>query len=236
MAIIEAFEQNRSTYGTRRIKVILSRAGKIASRRKIGRIMAKHGLVSVYTVAQFKPLKDKCNNSQIENIVDRKFNDKKPCDVVVSDLTYVRVGNKWNYICTLIDLFDRRIIGYSVGNHKNAELVKEAFGKVQGNLKNIKIFHTDRGNEFKNRLIDETLNAFNITRSLSRKGSPHDNAVAEATFKTIKTEFVKCNTFDYIQQLRLHLADYVHWYNHHRLHSRLGYMSPMEYSEAHLTA
>ena len=101
----------------------------------------------------------------------------------------------WNCICVLIDLFNREIIGYSAGPNKTALLVKQAFQTVNGNLKDIQIFHTDRGNEFKNQLIEETLKAFDITRSLSHKGCLYDNAVAETTFKIIKTEFVVIKHF-----------------------------------------
>lgn len=120
--------------------------------------------MSRYTLAQFRPQKDTCNESKIANVVDRQFKEQPYHNVVVSDLTYVRVGMKWNYTCVLIDLFNREIIGFSAGPNKTANLVKQAFQTVPGNLKNIRIFHTDRGNEFKNHLIDETLEAFEIKR------------------------------------------------------------------------
>ena len=89
--------------------------GQQVSRRRIGRIMKQEGLVSSYTVAQFKPHVVKCNDDKIENIVDRNFNEQPYLNVVVSDLTYVRVGHRWHYICVLVDLFNREIIGYSSG-------------------------------------------------------------------------------------------------------------------------
>lgn len=150
-------------------------------------------------------------------------------NVSVSDLTYVRVGTNWNYICVLVDLFNREIIGYSAAPNKTATLVKRAFQSVSTNLKEIKIFHTDRGNEFKNQLIEETLTAFDIRRSLSRKGCTYDNAVAEATFKIIKTEFVKNQTVDNSHHLQLEFAYYVNWFNHHRIHSSLNYLTPVEF-------
>ena len=101
----------------------------------------------------------------------------------------MNVAGKWNYICLLINLFNREIVGYSVGAKKDANLVYEAFMNSTINLSKIKIFHTDRGNEFKNKIIDEVLKVFNIERSLSKKGCPYDNAVAEAGYKIIKTEF-----------------------------------------------
>jgi putative transposase len=96
------------------------------------------------------------------------------------------------------------------------------------------MFHTDRGNEFKNKLIDEALEAFGIQRSLSMKGCPYDNAVAEATFKTIKTEFVKRRQFESLEILNHELHDYVNWFNRIRIHQTLGYLSPIDYKQLHL--
>lgn len=228
-SIVDIFTASRNNYGTRKIKVKLKEINIIASRRRIGRIMKQEGLVSNYTTAQFHPKKDTCNESKIENIVDRKFSKQPFRNVVVSDLTYVRVGMSWNYICVLVDLFNREIIGYSAGPNKSALLVKQAFQTIDGNLKDIQIFHTDRGNEFKNQLIEDTLKTFEITRSLSHKGCPYDNAVAESTFKIIKTEFVHNQTFTNLHELKFKLADYVNWFNNHRIHSSLGYLTPREY-------
>lgn len=189
--IVDIFKLSRCNYGTRKIKVELKKLGFQISRRRIGRIMKQEGLVSNYTVAQFKSHIVQCNESKVANLVNRKFDEQPPLNVVVSDLTYVRVGLSWNYICVLIDLYNREIIGYSAGKIKNAQLLSQAFASVPMNLNKIQIFHTDRGNEFKNQIIDDTLAAFGISRSLSMKGCPYDNAVAEATFKIIKTEFVK---------------------------------------------
>jgi len=227
--IIKIFKESRNNYGTRKIKIELNKKSYPVSRRRIGRIMKQEGLVSNYTVAQFKPHLDKCNESKVANLVQRKFNNQKHLNVVVSDLTYVRVGSSWNYICVLIDLFNREIIGYSAGRNKDAALVARAFASIKTNLRNINIFHTDRGNEFKNQIIDQTLETFSIDRSLSMKGCPYDNAVAEATFKIIKTEFINTQVFDNLNDLKYELADYVNWFNHHRIHSSLGYLTPYQY-------
>jgi len=184
--------------------------------------MKTNGLVSNYTVAQYKPRVDKCNESKIANELNREFHTESPYSVVVSDLTYVRVKNRWNYICLLVDLFNREIIGYSAGPYKDANLVYKAFASVRTRLDAITLFHTDRGNEFKNKLIDEVLDTFKIKRSLSMKGCPYDNAVAEATFKIVKTEFIKNYCFESLDQLEFMLADYVNWFNNARIHSTLG--------------
>ncbi len=134
----------------------------------------------------------------------------------------------------LVDLFNREIIGYSEGENKTAKLVKAAFQSVEGSLEDIRLFHTDRGNEFKNQTIEELWKAFHIERSLSHKGCPYDNAVAEATFKIIKTEFVWNETFADRKELKLKLWYYVNWYNHHRIHSSLGYQTPVQYRKNNL--
>ena len=95
-----------------------------------------------------------------------------------------------------MDLYNRENIGYSCSKHKNAQLVYDAIATIKTNLKNLQIFHTDRGSEFKNDKIDELLQLFQIKRSFSSKGCPYDNAVAQAQFKIIKTEFVRSRRSD----------------------------------------
>ncbi|WP_139254232.1 IS3 family transposase [Halobacillus karajensis] len=232
--IVEIFHESRQNYGTRKIKHELNKKGFQVSRRRIGRIMEEQGLVSKYTVAQFKPVKSTCNESEQGNTLNRQFSQDQARKVVVSDLTYVRVRSKWHYICTILDLYNREIIGYSSGPQKDARLVQKAFASINGNLRDLELFHTDRGSEFKNQAIEELLETFNIDRSLSMKGCPYDNAVAEATYKVIKTEFVYGETFATQEQLDLALFDYVHWYNHIRIHGSLGYSSPIEFKKKHL--
>ena len=153
----------------------------------------------------------------------------------VSDLTYVNVIGKWHYICLLINLFNREIVGYSAGAKKDAKLVYEAFLTSNMNLSKIKIFHTDRGNEFKNKVIDEVLEVFKIRRSLSKKGCPYDNAVAESVYKIIKTEFAFNRVFKSLEELKMELCDYVNWYNKKRIHGSLDYLTPEEYRLAKMT-
>lgn len=223
-SVIEKFHENRKAYDTRRLKVALELQEVRLSRRKIGKVMAKYGLVSRYTKASFKPQKTAVNNESCENVLDRDFNQKSKA-IIVSDLTYVRVGLAWNYVCTIVDLRRREVVGYSCGPNKTADLVMKAFANMSRNIGKYDVFHTDRGSEFKNHEIDALLEAFHITRSLSKKGCPYDNAVAEATFKSMKMECLR-DEFRNIEHLKLELADYVNWYNNIRLHSANGYKPP----------
>lgn len=165
--VLDIFKICRKNYDTRKIKVELKKRRYLVSSRRIGRIIKQKGLVSSYTGAQFKPHIDRCNESKAANLANRKFDDQPYLKVVVSDLTYGRVGSNWHYICVL---------------------------------------------------IDTTLLAFGISRSLSMKGCPYNNAVAEATFKIIKTEFFRNHTFVTLNDLNYQLADYVNWFNNCRIH------------------
>jgi transposase InsO family protein len=231
--IIDIFHDSYDNYGTRKIKVELEKIGLTVSRRKIGKIMKENGLFSSYTIAKYKVHKTTCNESEVSNELNRDFKTEKDLAIVVSDLTYVRVEGKWNYICLLLDLFNREVIGYSCGRHKDSALVSKAFSMINGNLKKIEMFHTDRGNEFKNTMIDDILRVFEIKRSLSMKGCPYDNAVAEATFKIFKTEFINRENFKSLDELEAKLSAYVYWYNNKRIHGTLNYMSPIQFKNSH---
>ena len=227
--IIRIFKESRNNYGSRKIKVELKKIGYQISLRKIRTIMKLNGLVSNYTIKQFKVHKPVCNEEKVENLLNREFNRQKQLDVVVSDLTYVNVKGKWNYICLILDLWNREIVGYASGKNKTSELVYKAFSKIPYDLNKINIFHTDRGNEFKNKMIDELIETFQIKRSLSKKGCPYDNAVAEATYKIIKTEFAYNRRFESFEELERELFDYVNWYNNIRIHGSLDYQKPAHY-------
>ena len=226
------FTENQHVYGTRKLKVELRKLGHIVSRPRIAKIMRGRGLVSAYTVKKYRVHTTDVNEDIVPNIVQRQFDGKMQTEVIVSDLTYVRVGNDWNYICILLDLYNREIVGYSCGRRKDAQLVYKAFASVKNDLSQFSVFHTDRGSEFKNYLIDDLLTTFNIKRSLSAKGCPYDNAVAEAQFKIIKTEFVRFRRFETLEHLHTELMAYVYWFNNKRIHGTLGYMSPVEFKQS----
>lgn len=124
--VIQSFKESRRNYGTRKIKKELEGKGITASRRRIGHIMKENGLISNYTVAQYKVHKNPVNEESVSNEVNRVFDGREHLEVVVSDLTYVRVAGRWHYVCLIVDLFNREIIGHSVGPHKYALLVYQA--------------------------------------------------------------------------------------------------------------
>lgn len=173
------WRDSHERYGARKIKAALERRGVTASRRRIVNIMKRRGMTSAYARRTFKPHKTRVNEARLANILDREFDGYEPRTHLASDLTYVRVGGKWAYVCLLIDLANRSIAGHSADTSRTADLVMAAFATLDFPLTEVEVFHTERGSEFDNAKIDELLDVFDIRRSLSRKGNPYDNAVVE---------------------------------------------------------
>lgn len=232
-AVIEEFSNNRKVYGTIKLKRALKRRAQPlhASRRRIGRIMKKYNLTSKYVQRRKRKKTEETsvNNENKPNLVERKWDERKPLEVIVSDLTYVKVNSQWHYICLLVDIASREIIGFAAGRNKDAKLVRKAIYRADVDLRGIDIFHTDRGGEFKNEIIDDIIQAFGMRRSLSAKGTPVDNAVMESLYNSVKAELVYGETFHTIEELELELFQFVHWYNNHRPHGGLSQLTPREY-------
>ena len=149
------WRDSHERYGARKIKAALERRGVTASRRRIVNIMKRRGMTSAYARRTFKPHKTRVNEARLANILDREFDGYEPRTHLASDLTYVRVGGKWAYVCLLIDLANRSIAGHSADTSRTADLVMAAFATLDFPLTEVEVFHTDRGSEFDNAKIDE---------------------------------------------------------------------------------
>jgi transposase InsO family protein len=233
--IIYIFDKSDQTYGSRRLKGSLKKIGIIVDRSRLNKIMKRLNLVAVADISHRPPSnKYVVNNAAVFNILDRKFSGRRLYEVIVSDVTYTFINGKWNYLCVMLDLCSRQILGYAVSEHRNSALVDKAFNSMEIDYSRIQIFHSDRGGEFMSKLLNSTLTNYGIQRSLSDKGCPIDNAVCESLFNTIKTEFIKRNVFVSLEEFKYYLGKYITFYNTERLHSSLGYNSPLEYSQLQL--
>lgn len=170
--VLAAHEASGGRYGARKIKAPLARRGIAASRRRICRIMRENGLASAYGRKKFKRHPGKPNEADLPNVVAREFGGRAPRTHICSDLTYVRVGGGWNYVCLLVDLGNREIVGHSAGPRKDADLVGSAFSTLEFPISDIEVFHTDRGSEFDNAKIDELLDAFGVEQLAVQEGVP----------------------------------------------------------------
>lgn len=227
-AVIEEFAKSRNKYGTRKLKKILTKRRSPISRRRVGRT----NLLSNYTKQTYKVhSKEMSQSHQIENTLDRNFDYNEPMKVIVTDLTYVNIAGNWFYTCFILDLFNREIISYSLGPNKTVDLVHQALATIEDDLGHVGIF-IPMIEKFDNYTINDLLHTFDILHSLSHKGNPYDNVVAESTYKLLKIEFIYQHIFQTLYELQYHLMDYVNWWNKYRLHDSLGYVSPMDYKQA----
>ena len=221
----------RERHGARKIKAALERKGRHRVQETHRQHHARTGHAGAYARGRSEPHRTRADEARLANLPDRGSDGYAPHTHPASDLTYVRVGGDWAYVCLLVDLADRGIVGHSAGRTRDASLVLGAFATLDFPLTDVQVFHTDRGGEFDNTRIDELLDVFDIKRSLSRKGNPYDNAVVESTNRLLKKELVYRNHYTTIEQLRHGLNDYVWWSDNRRLHSTLGYRSPKEFTE-----
>ena len=221
----------RERHGARKIKAALERRGVTASRRRIGGIMREQGMTGACARGRSEPHGTRADEAGLANLLDRGFEGYAPHTHPADDLTYVRVGGDWAYVCLLAGLANRGIVGHSAGRTRDAGLVLGAFATLDFPPADVQMFHTDRGGEFDDTGIDEPFDVFGIKRSLPRRGSSYDNAVVESTNRLLRKELVYRNHYATIEQLRRDPDDYVWWSDNQRLHSTLGYRSPKEFTE-----
>lgn len=223
--------ESRQTYGSPRIAAELKSRHIRASRPRVARIMKQAGLRSKI-VKKFKATTDSKHSYRVvENKLNRDFKVDRAGKVWVSDITYIATRQGWLYLTVILDLADRKVIGWSLSRTlKASNTVIPAWRMAVTNrpLVSPLIFHSDRGVQYCCHEFAGLLGTYpQVSRSMSRKGDCWDNAVAESFFKTIKTELIYDCKFQSIQQAKLAVFEYIEiWYNKKRRHSTLDYLSP----------
>ena len=226
------FKEGRHTYGARRIKMILARENVIVSRRRIVRLMQEANLICK-TKRKFKATTDSKHNKPIApNLLDRKFNVDRANHYWVGDITYIHTEEGWLYLATVIDLYSRKVVGWSMSNNMKAELVNNALLMAIWARKPLEglVWHTDRGSQYASDSHVKIIKQHRIVQSMSRKGDCWDNAVAESFFHTLKTELTHECKFKSREEARHLIFEYIEvFYNRVRIHSANDYLSPVEY-------
>jgi putative transposase len=235
-SIKRIFEKSRETYGSPRIHAELQQAGSSVSRPRVARIMSANGLYARKT-KKFKVTTDSKHKYPIApNVLNRMFTTVRSNEVWVSDITYINTTSGWLYLTVIIDLFDRKVIGWSMSRDMTAEnTVIRAWRMAVVNrpISEKLIFHSDRGVQYACEKFTSILNSYSgvVTQSMSRKGNCWDNAVAESFFKTLKTECVYKEKYLSTSEAEISIFDWLEtWYNRERRHSHLGNKSIEEFN------
>ena len=230
------FMQGRENYGTRRIKdKLIQRYGFIVSRRRIGRIMKELGLVAK-TKKRYKINTTNSNHNLpvAPNILNRDFYASYPDEKYVGDITYIPTKEGWLYLATVIDLYSRKVVGWSMDDTMKVSLVNDALEMAIKRRKPSKglVWHTDRGSQYASYAHKDLLKQHGIIQSMSKKGDCWDNAVSESFFHTLKTEFTHHENFQTKAEANEKIFEYIEiFYNRQRLHSSNNYISPVEFEE-----
>ena len=230
--IAAAFERNKGRYGSPRIQRELAAEGFAVSRKRVARLMTELGLVS-RRKRRFKATTDSNHALPVaENILDRKFEVDAPDLAWVTDITYVWTSEGWLYLAVILDLFSRRVVGFSTSNRIDRALVLSALRMAVGRRVPDAglVHHSDRGSQYASDDYQAALDELGVVCSMSRKGNCWDNAVAESFFATLKTELVYLTKFKTREDAKRSIFDFIEsFYNHRRRHSSLGYVSPVEF-------
>ena len=231
--ILEIHTESDGTYGAERIQEGLYEIGIKCDVRVVSRLM-KIAKISSKIKAGFKPSTTDSNHTNriSPNLLERNFYINKPNRVWISDITYIFVGNTWMYLCVIIDLFNREIIGWHFDDNMETPLLIKAFENAVNTRKPEKdcIFHSDRGVQYTSNEFRSLLEKNKMRQSMSRKGDCWDNAVAESFFKTLKVEKVNHMKYETKQEAKTDLFRYIEiFYNRKRFHSTLGFTSPVNF-------
>lgn len=231
-------KESRGTYGSPRILRKLREEGVVVNHKTVEELMKKHG-IHAKTKKKFKATTNSKHNLPIaENLLDRKFTACAPNQAWVGDITYVATDEGWLYLATWIDLWSRKIVGWSMDSRITADLVIDAFRMGVFRRKRAPdLVHSDRGSQYASNDFRKELETFRCQQSMSRKGNCWDNAVAESFFGTLKRELVHHEKYKTREQARLSIFDFIEtFYNRRRAHSHLDYISPDEFEQRGRTA
>ena len=234
--ILFHFTDNLGTYGSPRIHKILVREDKIqVSEKKVGNRMRELGLFAVPPKNYIHTTDSNHDKKVYDNELNRNFRPEKPNQAWGTDITYIHTGEGFLYLNPVIDLFSRRVISYAIDDCMDHTLPLRAIKRAL-NLRSPEegwIHHSDRGSQYcSSKYIEELVEA-KATISMSRKSTPYDNACVESFFATLKKEYIYRFVFKTNSEAIAAIYFYIQFYNKKRIHSTLGYVSPIEYEKAY---
>ena len=230
----DCYFENRRRYGSRRIRAVLQKSGVGIGRFRIRRLMKEQGLKAIQSKIFTPRTTDSRGTSAAPNLLaEVKSQDAAVGQIIVGDITYIRLRNgKFCYLAIWQDKVSRRIIGWSLSPLMTAQIVVSALRKAlrKGLIKAGAIVHSDRGSQYASNEFRLLLQQNGLRQSMSATGNCYDNAQAESFFSRFKTELIEDGVFEDIEQARSEIFSYIEgYYNRIRLHSSLGYKSPIQY-------
>ena len=232
--IHDIFYEFDQIFGAKKIHAILQQRGHRIRKEYVARIMRDLGLSSIRN--QSKSTYEFLNKKP-KNIVQQQFNVSAPNLTWVSDVTCFKYNGHWLYICTIIDLYSRMVVGYHIGKRNSSQLLGAALRKacdLRSPAPGL-VFHSDRGTQYRSHAFREKLEKYGMVQSLSRPGNPHDNAVIESFFSSMKREELYRREYTSEYAFREGVAKYIDFYNNKRPHSTMNHKTPAQVEQAYYT-
>lgn len=227
---------HRGAYGWPRVWRELRSQGVRVGKRRVQRLMQRHG-IRARGKRRFRVMTtDSRHHLPIApNLLNRNFTTVAPNQAWAGDITYIPTQEGWLFLAVVIDLFSRRIVGWSMRREMHSELVMDALRMAwfqrSPDSRNGLIFHSDRGSQYASDEFNKLLRECGITPSMSRKGNCWDNAPSETLFASLKVERLHGESFQTIRQAKDETLAWLLWYNRTRMHSTLAYLSPMQFEQ-----
>jgi transposase InsO family protein len=233
-AVIQELHQGyRRAYGAARLHQLLRRKGYICSRRRVNRLMRELGIKASTTgLYPWRP-GSHLFYSATGNQLRQCGKPTGPGEQWAGDFTYIKTRHGWFYHAVVLDLFSRKVVGWAFSRKRDAELTKSALRMAlyRHPPKPQCLFHSDQGIEYAAHEFHDVLREAGMTRSMSRKGNPLDNAIVESFFHTMKAELLHHKLFENDIEAVAHIVEFMEFYNRERLHSAIGYHSPEKYEK-----
>lgn len=232
--IREVFAESKERYGSPRITAELKRRGINCNKKRIARLMNKYGIAAKI----FRKYRNTTNSDhkkeKSENVLGGEFRRQRSNEVWTGDITYIRTEEGWLYLAAVIDIYSRKVIGWQLDKNLNSNLVERALKNalMDRQVERGIIFHSDQGIQYASESFRKILRDNGFIQSMSRKGNCYDNAITETFFHTLKTELTHRTKYRTREEARRSIFEYIEiFYNRKRLHSAIGYCSPVEYEK-----
>ena len=223
--------ESRHTYGKRRMQIMLNKQGFKIGTYKTATLMKQAGVIAIRPRKKHKYCDNESSYKYSYNILQRSFTQTMINTHWVGDITYIKTSQGFSYLASVLDLSSKQIVGWSLSKNPNAELSKNALSNAiaRHNPNTAKLmFHSDQGVQYSAKKFTSYCDKLSVTTSMSRRGNCWDNAVMERFFRSLKTEKINYEDFNNHNEVVKSVESYIYFYNYKRIHSAIGYLTPVE--------
>ena len=232
--IRQIFSESKQRYGSPRITAELNRRAIVCNKKRISRIMRENSIEARIFRKYRNTTQSDHRTEKSANLLNREFSRQRLNEVWASDITYIRTAEGWLYLAAVMDIYSRKVVGWHLDKTLSSDLVERALANalLDRKIKRGIIFHSDQGIQYASESFRRMLKENGFVQSMSRKGNCWDNAITETFFHTLKIELTNRIKYKTREEARVSIFEYIEiFYNRQRLHSAIGYCTPVEYEK-----